>query len=290
MIMQKPSYPKEKRILWYQSVDRDKRSVTETCDIFHISRKTYYKWRKRDFGMSGNSVNSKLQKNTKLTYEVCEFIAKQKIKTNYGPLKMKLLVKKKLGIDLSTTIIYRFYLRRNLIRKPQKKNPWFAPMKQALIIDKPGVGVQMDIKYVYEKGIRKYQFSVFDPYTEMYYFKVFNTKKSKNAIDTFKKAQKYFKFKILSIQTDNGSEFRGYFHGWLDRQNIPHYFIPKKSPWWNGKVERVHRTMDEEYYQNVHRVWKTPLQWLEYYNNERLHLSLDGMTPVEKRESVTLDC
>jgi len=288
--MQKPSYPKEKRILWYQSVDRDKRSVSETCKIFNVSRKTYYKWRKRDFRGGGNSVNSKLQKNTKLTYEVCEFITKEKLKTNYGPLKMKLLVKKKLNIDISTTIIYRFYLRRKLIRKPQKKNPWFAPMKHALTINKPGIGVQMDIKYVYEEGKRKYQFSVFDPYTEMYYFLVFNTKESKNALQVFKKAQRYFKFKISSIQTDNGSEFRGYFHRWLDKQNVSHYFIPKSSPWWNGKVERVHRTMDEEYYQNIYRIWESPFQWLEYYNNERLHLSLGGLTPVEKRESVTLDC
>ena len=288
--MQNPSYPKEKRILWYQSVDRYKRSVKETCKIFHISRKTYYKWRKRDFRGGGNSVHSKLQKNTKLTYEVCEFIVKQKYKTNYGPLKMRMLIKKKLDIDVSTTIIYRFYLRRKLIRKPQRRNPWFAPIKHALAINEPGIGVQMDIKYVYEKGVRKYQFSVFDPYTEMYHFTVCDTKESKNAIKAFKRAQKYFKFKILSIQTDNGSEFRGYFHRWLDNHNLPHYFIPKSSPWWNGKVERVHRTMDEEYYQNVYRVWKSPLQWLEYYNYERLHLSLDGLTPIEKRESVTLDC
>ena len=65
-------------------------------------------------------------------------ITKEKLKTNYGPLKMKMLVKKKLDIDIFTTIIYRFYLRRKLIRKPQKRNLWFAPMKHALVIDKLG--------------------------------------------------------------------------------------------------------------------------------------------------------
>lgn len=284
------SYPKEKRILWYQSVDRDKRTVKETCKIFGISRKTYYKWRKRDFRGGGNTVNPSFKANTKLTWEVCLFIEKEKLKTNYGPLKMKLLVKRKMNLDISTTIIYRYYLRRKLIRKPQKRYPWYSVMKKALVIKYPGEGVQFDVKYVYTKRKRNYQFSVFDPFTKQYFFFVYPTKESLNAVDVFKKAQKYFKFKIVSIQTDNGSEFRGAFHNWLTRKDIPHYFIPKKSPWWNANVERVHRTIDDEFYLNPLRIWNTPEEWLRYYNFERIHLSINGLTPQEKLESVTLDC
>jgi transposase-like protein len=285
------SYPKEKRILWYRSVDRDHRTILETCQIFGISRKTYYKWRKRDFRGGGNSAHSPLKKNTKLTWEVKRFIEEEKKKTNYGPLKMKLLVRKRLGIAVSTTIIYRFYRRKRLIRKPQRKQPWYEPMKQKLSITQPGMGVQLDVKYVYEGGKRMFQFSVFDPFTEQYFFQVFSTKESKNAMEAFQKAERYFRFKILSVQTDNGSEFRGMFHEWLTKRTVPHFFIPKKSPWWNGKVERVHRTMDEEYYQNPWRVWMSREEWLRYYNFERIHLSLNGLTPHEKTlQSVTLDC
>ena len=146
-------------------------------------------------------------------------------------------------------------------------------------------------KYVYEEGMRKYQFSVFDPYTKKYHFTIFGTRESKNAIYAFRLAQKYFGFKILSIQTDNGSEFRGCFHDWLTEINIPHYFIPKKSPYWNANVERVHRTIDDEYYHNPFRTWRTVYEWLHYYNFERIHLSLGGLTPQEKvLQSVTLDC
>jgi len=35
-------------------------------------------------------------------------------------------------------------------------------MKKALIVDKQGIGVQMDVKYIYVKGIRKFKFSVLD--------------------------------------------------------------------------------------------------------------------------------
>ncbi len=60
-----------------------------------------------------------------------------------------MLVLRELGIDISTTIIYRYYKRRMLIRKPQRKLPWYAPLKERLVIDKPRIGVQMDVKYVY---------------------------------------------------------------------------------------------------------------------------------------------
>lgn len=291
--MNNQSYPRKQRFQWYLQVDKEKRPVKEVCQIFGVSRKTYYKWRKHDLGLSGNTSYqpSKNQPNTKLTYLVKRFIEEQKLRTNYGPLKMKLLVKKELGLDISTTIIYRFYQKKKLIRKPQKKQPWYEPLKYHLTIEKPGQGVQMDTKYVYKQGIRMYQFSVFDPFTEKYHFTVFPSKESKNAIQAFKVAQRYFGFKILSIQTDNGSEFRGVFHTWLTKKSIPHYFIPKSSPYWNGKVERVHRTIDDEYYHNPLRVWKTPHEWLHYYNFERIHLSLNGLTPQEKLlESVTLDC
>lgn len=286
----KPSYPKDKRILWYRGVDRDKRDVSDICQAFGISRKTYYKWRKRDFGLSGNR-HSPVKRNTKLIWEVRKFIEENKIRLNYGPLKMKLLVKRKLDLDLSTTIIYRYYKRKKLIRKPQRKFSWYEPMKHHLIITKAGEGVQMDVKYVYEHGLRKFQFSVFDPFTRKYHFTVFPNKESANSIIAFLHAEKYFGFKILSVQTDNGSEFRGEFHSWLTRKNIPHYFIPKKSPWWNPNVERVHRTIDDEYYQNINRIWKTPYEWLHFYNFERIHLTLNGLTPHEKYlQSVTVDC
>ena len=284
-------YPKEERIKWYKQVDKYQKSVKETCLIFGISRKTYYKWRQRDFGKRGNKYTPvKNQPNLKLTYEIRRFIEHHKLISNYGPQKMRLLIKKELDLDISTTVIYRYYKKRKLIRRPQKKLPWYQPMKKALVVQNSGEGVQLDVKYVYVKRKREYQFSVFDPFTKKYFFSIYPTKKSKNAIDVSKKAQKYFGFRIVSVQTDNGSEFRGVFHRWLTGKNISYYFIPKKSPWWNANVERVHRTIDDEFYQNPYRIWKTPYEWLDYYNFKRIHLSINGLTPQEKLESVTLDC
>ena len=109
-------YEREQRFRWYLQVDKYNKSVTEVCKIFGISRKTYYKWRTRDYGIKGNRyVPFKGQPKLKLIWEVRKFISEQKKITNYGPAKMKILVKRELGIDVSTTIIYRYYKRKKLI-------------------------------------------------------------------------------------------------------------------------------------------------------------------------------
>ena len=293
MSMRRAKYVREERNKWYAQVEIKHRAVKDVCSIFGISRQCYYKWHRVDRALRRlyrTDLPLKNQPNTKLTAEVKDLIRKVKLKTNYGPEKMKRYLKKKLGLQVSTTIIYRFYLKAKLISKPQRRLPWYQPMKQKLTVNKPGEGVQMDVKYVYKDSKRHYQFSVFDPYTMLYYFMICDTKESKNSIVAFTEAEKYFGFKIISVQTDNGSEARGEFHTWLTKKQIPHYFIPKKSPWWNCNVERVHKTIDDEYYHNPFRIWTTPYQWLEYYNTERLHQSLGGLTPREKVEGVTPQC
>jgi len=86
-------------------------------------------------------------------------------------------VKRELGVDLSSTIIYWYYKLKGLIRKPQKRLPCYRPVKSALVSKNPGEGVQMDVKYVYPKVKREYQFSVFDPYYKKYTSIFFQRKK-----------------------------------------------------------------------------------------------------------------
>jgi len=299
-------YPKELRFKWYLWVEKHQHTVRETCQLFGIQRKIYYYWYAKDHSLVSNQyVPRKPHPHLKLTSNVKIFIEKEKLKTNYGPLKMSLFLKRKLGISISPSLIYRYYQKKKLIRKPQKKLPWYEPMKTKLTVSQPGEGVQADIKCIYgEDGKRQYQFSFLDVYTKKYYLEIFNTKESKNSILAHHNAEKYFNFEILSVQTDNGSEFRGDYHTWLTKNKITHYFIPKSSPNWNPQVERVHKTIDDEYYQNPYRIWKNPYEWLRFYNFERIHLTLNGLTPQEKLqefdfakkvipqylESVTIKC
>ena len=107
---------------------------------------------------------------------------------------------------------------------------------------------------------------------------------AEETINSFLEAEKYFPFKILGAQSDNGSENRGDFHKYLVEKGVAHYFIPKSSPTWDGAVERAHGVIDQEYYLNPRKTWKSLAEYLQFYNYERIHLGkyLNGLTPIEK--------
>lgn len=280
---QRCSYEPKVRQKWYFLIEKAGKTVDEVCDLYFISRKTYYKWRTKDLG-SKKYTSKKEHPETKIKGEIKIFIYEEKMRINYGPLKMKLLIKRRFDINISTTAIYKFYKKKNLIFRPQKKLAWYTPIKEAVIPKVPGDVVQMDAKYVWEDNIRKYQRTFIDIYTGMQFASVTTTMTAEDTINTFLEAEKYFPFQILGIQSDNGSENRGDFHKYLVEKGIAHYFIPKSSPTWDGAVERAHGVIDQEYYLNPRRTWKSLEEYLHFYNYERIHLGkyLNGMIPVEK--------
>src|SRR6266481_2656573 len=129
----------------------------EVCEIFGISRQCYYKWHRRDRALRRKyrtDLPKKNQPNLKLTPGVKAFITKTKQDYNYGPLRMQMAVRKEFGLDVSTTVIYRFFKIRQLIRRPQKRLSWYMPMEQKLTVKQVGEAVHMDVKYVYPKSKR----------------------------------------------------------------------------------------------------------------------------------------
>jgi len=281
-------YPKELRGRWYLSVERDHRTVSETCRIFGISRETYHKWYRHDHGYQDYRHRPRrLQPATKLTAEIQTLIKREKLATNYGPQKMRLLVQRRYGLTVSTTVIYRYYKKHGLVRRPQKRLPWYRPRKDPIIPQKPGELVEIDTKYVWEAGRRKYQRTFVDIFTGYHHAVVMEGLEAQATVAAFREAEQAFPFPILGVQTDNGSENRGVFHQYLGTRGIAHYFVPKNSPNWQGAVERAHGVIDQEFYLNPLRSWKTLADYLYWYNYERIHLGkyLNGLTPAEKLQT-----
>lgn len=286
---QAPAYPAKMRKKWYYMIEKIGKSVNEICEMYDISKKTYYKWRARDLG-SVKYIGRREHPETRIKGVVRVLICEEKEKTNYRPLKMKLLIKRRLGIDISTTSIYKFYKKKGLIRRPQRKLAWYQPLKEPLKARYPGDVIQLDAKHVWEDGIRKYQRTFIDIYTGMQFAYVTSTMTAEDTINAYLNAEKFFPFKILGVQNDNGSENRGEFHKFLGEKGVAHYFIPKCSPQWDGSVERAHGVIDQEYYLNPRRTWKSLNEYLMWYNYERIHLGkyLNGMIPIEKWQNYQL--
>ena len=158
-------------------------------------------------------------------------------------------------------------------------------MKEPYYANNPGENMQIDVKYIPGSGCTwNYQYRFIDTTTNLQYSTDMLSKDALSTIQAFKQAQRFFPFTIVGIQTDNGGEFRGMFHEYLTRHNIPHRYIPKRSAPWNGKVERANRSVDDEYYLNPTKPWKTIAAYTNWYNHERPHLGkgMHGLTPYQK--------
>jgi transposase len=274
------------RFRWYLQVEKHGKTIQEVCDLYGMSKKTYCKWYRKDHGLGSNDYRPrKAHPGTKITPCVKNVIIESKEKYNYGPEKMKRYVKRELDVEISSTAIYKFYRKQRLIRKPQKKQPWYKPMKKKIEAKRPGQNVQLDVKYVPGTESRwEYQSRFIDTLTNMQHtFQELN-RSAETSIHVFKQAERSFPFPIHGIQTDNGGEFRGVFAEYLKSRGIIQRFIPKRSAPWNGKVERANRSVDDEYYLNPTRPWNTVEEYTKWYNEKRIHLGrgMHGMTPLER--------
>ena len=96
--------------------------------------------------------------------------------------------------------------------------------------------------------------------------------------------------------SDNGGEYRGArdhaFVAKCTQHGIQQKFTKPRHPWTNGKAERVIRTLMEEWYPKA-RESKTYeerrmllYKYVDFYNHQRGHMSLQGKPPVEKLNSL----
>ena len=280
------SAPPEARARWYLQVEKYGKTVKEVCNIFGLSRKTYYKWYNLDHHLVlRNLKRREMHPRTKLTPPVKMIIYENKIKYNYGPAKMRLLLANQYQIKVTANVIYRYFKRRHLIRKPMKKQVWYTPLKEPYCAKRPGENIQLDVKYVPGEDLSwHYQYRFLDTVTNLQYATEMLSKDALSTIQALKKALVYFPFKISGIQTDNGGEFRGVFHYHLNKNKIAHRYIPKRSAPWNGQVERANRSIDDEYYLNPDRPWNKLSAYTHWYNHERPHLGkgMNGLTPWQK--------
>jgi transposase InsO family protein len=97
-------------------------------------------------------------------------------------------------------------------------------------------------------------------------------------------------FCIHTVRTDRGHEFQAQFHWHVEDKGIRHVYIKPRSPQLNGKVERSHRTDQEEFYQLLTYTDDVDLnkklaEWERFYNLERPHGAFNGKTPYEALKS-----
>lgn len=188
------------------------------------------------------------------------------------------------GYQISVRTVGRVLKREGLIRK--KKQSRFLksiyPRPEAKL---PGDLVQMDtIHVVRTNGSKYYIFCLIDVYSRLSYAEYSTNLKQSTSYKVVKNAQKVLGFNFKMIQTDHGPEFRNGFTYLLSRSSIKLRHSRIRHPNDNAHVERFNRTLQDECFDFLppkEKIIEKDLKnYLEYYNTERLHLSLELKTPT----------
>ena len=157
-------------------------------------------------------------------------------------------------------------------------------------VTKPDELVQTDtIHHVDPKtGRRLYYYTVVDLFTRLAHVTVAPRILPGLAAQAVLEAQEAFGFRFQMAQSDNGPEYGRYFEQVLKSKGVAVRHSRLHRPNDNAHIERFNRTVQNEC---IGHHWNrsVPLQsqqaklaaWLEYYNNERVHLGIQLRTPAE---------
>ncbi len=175
----------------------------------------------------------------------------------------------------------------------------------------PGYMGAQDTYYVGNiKGVgRIYQQTFIDTYSRVAFAKLYQSKHAITSADILNdRVIPFFEDQqvpLLRVLTDRGTEYKGKpehheYELYLQIEGIEHSKTQVRHPQSNGICERLHRTMQEEFYAVAFRKkLYTSLEemqadldeWMSYYNNERTHSGryCYGKTPMATfKESLIL--
>ena len=166
---------------------------------------------------------------------------------------------------------------------------------------RPGELLHLDVKFL--PALRNagydYEFAAVDDFSREAVVWITTEQTTRSATDFLERVLQRLPYRVEAIMTDNAWMFsmQHAFHSHRQTRfqqlchslDIEHRLLRPYAPECNGKVERFFRTVDDEC---LHR---RPLftfnarsraveEFLWYYNHERPHLSLGGLTPVRRRQ------
>ena len=283
--------------------------VTEVCGYFGISRKTFYKWygryqeAGRDFHVLKDRSRRPHSHPRSVPKPVVERVLALRRKTRYGPRRLAYYLAQE-GIHISVYGAYRVLQRAGMIQK-RRSRPRKKPQSYAMAA--PGQRVQIDVQYLPKMALRdrpeplqQYLYCAIDDCTRLQVVWVSSELTPLASALFLRRVLTTLPFPIQEVQTDHGTEFTYVFMPHVQKPHpfeealrdlsIRHKLIPVATPKQNGKVERVHRTLDEECLNP--RNFRKPRprehaisRWLRFYNSQRPHSSLEWHTPLQKLQS-----
>ena len=186
------------------------------------------------------------------------------------------------GIKTSLSSVKRTLDRHGLLKKRSKWKRYHPHVDRPYPL-KAGDLVQIDtIHRMISEKKRLYVFVLIDVFSRWIYAKAYERMNGKQTIRFVKEAQRKAVFHFQMLQSDHGPEFSKWFTSRIQKD---HRYTRIGKPNDNAHIERVNRTIQEECLDklpnDVSKINCELKKYLQYYNYERLHLSLNLKTPSQ---------
>jgi len=285
-----------------------KYGLKATEEAFGVKKSTIYRYMKilRDSGGRIDALNNKSRapkrkRVSNVDFRIIKFIKDiREERGDIGKEKIKILLDKYCKENniksISSSTIGRIIKKYNLFfhkelthfgkrkvkykRKKLRRNG-YKPVN-------PGDLVQIDSIEVFYQNVKRYIITAVDVKSKFAFAYSYKNLNSKSALDFIKKLEYVAPFRINRIQTDNGKEFHKYFDDYLAKNNIIHYFNYPRHPQHNANIERLNKTIEDEFLNNNLEYIEDEkyfnhnlINYLIFYNKDRPHKSLNYMSPSD---------
>jgi transposase InsO family protein len=274
-------------------------NVAKVCREFNVPRSSFYKWKKAydAEGRAGLARKKPIARHhpRQIPPEVVEKILHLRRTYHLDPQRITWYLERYHGVKTSCSSVYRTLVRNGMRRLP--KNVGRRAIHTRRYAKRvPGHHIQVDVKFLSlmtDDGskVRRFQYTAIDDATRIRALKIYRRHNQKNAIDFIDYVIEKFPFRIHTMRTDRGHEFQAQFHWHVEDEGIRHVYIKPRTPQLNGKVERSHRSDQEEFYQLLTYTDDVNLneklaEWEQFYNFNRPHGAFNGKTPYEALRSM----
>jgi transposase InsO family protein len=286
--------------------ERTGRNASFTARHFGIARKTLWVWRKRydpkDLTtLEERSRRPRQTRRRQWPWQLVEAVRELRERyPRWGKDKLAPLLRRQ-GWEVSVSKVGRILSdlqRRQLFRMPVRLSRRFVRRAQRrphairkpkdYQVKAPGDLLQLDTQEQRpQQGVTLRHYAARDTVSRWDILAVHSRATAVTARSFLFEILERAPFAVRALQIDGGSEFKAEFEEACRDLKLPLFVLPPRSPKLNGRVERSHRTHEEEFYQcfdgelTVENLRPALLAWERTYNHIRPHQALGYLTPAE---------
>jgi len=291
-------YTASEKLAIIRLVEESELSVRRTLREIKVSRSSFYRWYRayEQDGLDGLENHSRAVRQhwNRIPDSVRELIVKVALeRPDLTPRELAWHVTDTLDYFVSESSVYRILKGHDLITSPR-----FVVMSASDKFQNPTGRInelwQTDFTYFRVVGWGWYFLStVLDDYSRyIISWRLTTTMAATDVTDTLEdaltatglsEARVCHKPRLLS---DNGPCYiSGELKSWLKQREMEHTRGAPYHPMTQGKIERYHRSMKNvvklEHYYYPWELEKAIADWVDHYNHDRYHESLDNVTPAD---------